>query len=168
MPTTTTICDTCGSDFTRTHAACHPPKYCSRRCSTIARNAVRGARDATGRLINRRCPNCDGVKYYKSLTCGNCARSKPKSERAALTLGTLREQFDTLAYHAKIRMWARAACPDRACVVCGYDKHIDVCHIRAVKDFPVTATIAEVNAISNLVPLCPNHHWEFDNGYLAW
>lgn len=52
------------------------------------------------------------------------------------------------------------------CVICGYDKHVEVCHIRRVADFPATSTIEEINDIKNLVSLCPNHHWEFDNGML--
>jgi hypothetical protein len=41
-----------------------------------------------------------------------------------------------------------------------------VCHRRDVADFPDTATVREINALSNLVGLCPTHHWEFDNGCL--
>lgn len=29
------------------------------------------------------------------------------------------------------------------------------------------ATISDVNDPSNLVALCKNHHWEFDNGHLS-
>ena len=52
-------------------------------------------------------------------------------------------------------------------VVCGYSIHYEVRHIRAVKSFPDTATMAEVHNINNLIALCPNHHWEFDNGLLV-
>ena len=55
---------------------------------------------------------------------------------------------------------------DCKCVVCGYNKHIEVAHIKAVADFDDSATIAEINDINNLIGLCPNHHWEFDNGLL--
>ena len=34
------------------------------------------------------------------------------------------------------------------------------------KDFDDNNTIAEINDISNLIGLCPNHHWEYDNGLL--
>ena len=27
-------------------------------------------------------------------------------------------------------------------------------------------TIEEINNINNLIGLCPNHHWEYDNGLL--
>jgi hypothetical protein len=53
------------------------------------------------------------------------------------------------------------------CVNCGYNKHYEVCHIRAINDFPLDATIATVNDLSNLVALCPNCHWEFDHNLLT-
>jgi len=52
------------------------------------------------------------------------------------------------------------------CKVCGYFLHTEVCHIKDVKDFPGDALIKEVNHIDNLVALCRNHHWEFDNGHI--
>ena len=48
----------------------------------------------------------------------------------------------------------------------GYDKHYEVCHIKAVSDFSEDTPITVINHIDNLVALCPNHHWEFDNGLL--
>lgn len=53
-----------------------------------------------------------------------------------------------------------------ACSVCGYDKHVEIAHIKAVSDFDDSATIAEINSVDNLIALCPNHHWEYDNGVL--
>lgn len=55
----------------------------------------------------------------------------------------------------------------KVCLICGYAKHADVCHIRAISSFPGEATCGEINQRSNLVYLCPNHHWEFDHGNLA-
>ena len=49
----------------------------------------------------------------------------------------------------------------KKCHICGYD-HIQICHIRDVSDFPDDALISEINALLNLIPLCPNHHREFD------
>lgn len=51
----------------------------------------------------------------------------------------------------------------KACNSCGYDKHYEICHIRAVSDFPDEALVEEINSIDNLMALCPNCHWEFDN-----
>jgi hypothetical protein len=55
----------------------------------------------------------------------------------------------------------------KQCAHCGYSLHVDTCHIKDVKDFPDTATVSEINSLDNLIYLCKNHHWEFDNGYLT-
>lgn len=55
---------------------------------------------------------------------------------------------------------------EHKCAICGYDKHIEIAHIKAVSDFDDNATVGEINAISNLIGLCPNHHWEYDNNII--
>jgi len=64
-----------------------------------------------------------------------------------------------IADHAKSIKWGAEQCEN-----CGYDRHVDVAHVRAVSDFPKDAKLIEVNAQSNLLYLCPNCHREFDNG----
>ena len=51
----------------------------------------------------------------------------------------------------------------KRCICCGYDKHYEVAHIRSVSDFNDDALIPEINNVNNLIALCPNHHWEYDN-----
>ena len=46
---------------------------------------------------------------------------------------------------------------------CGYDKHYEICHIKAVSSFTENCLMEEINHIDNLIALCPNCHWEFDN-----
>lgn len=53
------------------------------------------------------------------------------------------------------------------CIVCGYNKHVEIAHIRAVADFSDGDLLSEINHPDNLVGLCPNHHWEFDNGLIS-
>lgn len=51
----------------------------------------------------------------------------------------------------------------KCCLVCGYSKTYEVAHIKGVADFNGNSLISEINDISNLIALCPNHHWEYDN-----
>jgi HNH endonuclease len=67
--------------------------------------------------------------------------------------------------HDANRSYDRSGKP-KCCLVCGYSTHIEICHVRPVSQFPGSALIADINASSNLVALCPLHHWEFDNGVL--
>lgn len=50
--------------------------------------------------------------------------------------------------------------------MCGYDKFVEIAHIKAVSEFDESALISDINSIDNLIALCPNHHWEYDNGVL--
>jgi|APGre2960657373_1045057.scaffolds.fasta_scaffold21147_2 5-methylcytosine-specific restriction endonuclease McrA len=52
------------------------------------------------------------------------------------------------------------------CKICGYDKHVELCHIKSIKSFPDDALLEDMNSEKNIVPLCPNCHWEFDHGIL--
>lgn len=53
------------------------------------------------------------------------------------------------------------------CKICGYNNHIEVAHIKAVSEFTEDTPISVINSIENLIGLCPNHHWEYDNGILT-
>lgn len=52
------------------------------------------------------------------------------------------------------------------CAICGYNKHVEIAHIKAVSDFDDSTLVSEINHPNNLIGLCPNHHWEYDNGLL--
>lgn len=54
----------------------------------------------------------------------------------------------------------------KVCSNCGYNKHVEVCHIKSVSSFDNNIKISEINNINNLIYLCPNCHWEFDNNIL--
>lgn len=60
------------------------------------------------------------------------------------------------------RVWSASGKPLK-CVVCGYNAHVEIAHIKAVSDFSDETLVKDINAIENLTALCPNHHWEFDN-----
>lgn len=70
----------------------------------------------------------------------------------------------TVAKHAR-KVMEQANIP-KICIICSYSLHVHVCHIRPVQDFNSSVLIRDINSIDNLVYLCPNHHWELDNGFL--
>lgn len=82
-----------------------------------------------------------------------------------------KENYTLGEYHAKVRGNARQVYKllnkPKACAACGYDLHVEVCHVRDVESFPLEATLDVVNAPSNLVALDKRCHWEFDNGFLT-
>lgn len=56
---------------------------------------------------------------------------------------------------------------EKKCFLCDYKTHIEIAHIRSVSSFSENSLISEINDINNLIYLCPNHHWEFDNEKLS-
>jgi predicted restriction endonuclease len=54
-----------------------------------------------------------------------------------------------------------------SCSICGYSRHVEVSHKRAISSFPLDTPVSVVNSRDNIWPLCPNHHLEFDNGVLG-
>lgn len=140
------------------------PKFCSRSCSAIFQNKEKPRR----KRIPRYCRNCQIILAHeeRSTFCIDCRFSRANANK---TIGELigKRRYQK---HSQIRNMAREffmrVTENLSCAVCGYDKHIEVCHIRPMYSFSEDSLVSEVNHIDNLLGLCPNHHWEFDKGFL--
>lgn len=117
------------------------------------------------------CPRCGNRRIKNTAQrCIDCYLSDVRS----ITIGEIRSMYKdktALAVAAKIRGYGATIYKNsgkpKYCINCGYSKFFEVCHIRPVKDFPDTATMAEVHALDNLIALCCNCHWEHDHGMLT-
>ncbi len=116
--------------------------------------------------INKRCNELNiKIPFEKS-------NEKGKRYIKNVTKGQLKEDKNTYQrYRSAIRREAekvfKESGMDYKCVICGYDKHIEIAHIKSVSDFSDSTKISEINDTHNLIALCPNHHWEFDNNKLS-
>ena len=139
-------------------------KYCSRSCA----NHVNGRLFPSRKRVARSCKHCGAALASRRTTCDGCNPSRV--DWRSVSLGQLKAKA-LQQYAAQVRSLARAtyrqAGRPRACAVCGYDTHYEVCHVRPINEFLPTDAVADVNAFDNLVALCPNHHWEFDHGHLS-
>lgn len=132
----------------------------------------------------------DGVKpsviKKKKFCSKECLRGKysliyPKKEKTEkLPKELIQDKYSKSDIFSKCKNWqsARSIIQKHArkiynssgklkqCLICGYVKHYEVCHIKSVSSFENKVKIKEINDISNLIALCPNCHWEFDNGLL--
>ncbi len=125
------------------------------------------------------------VKQFCDRSCATSFNNSKKPKREKQTVEKIKKEsiVDTSTkkeLFSRLKNWqtARTAIRKRAqitydksdkpkqCSKCGYDKHYEICHIKAVSDFSDDSLISEINDIDNLVALCPNCHWEFDNGLL--
>lgn len=133
-------------------------KFCSRSCSITFNNKVNPKRKTK---LTKFC-SCGKIKNHKSKQCLNCYKIKRDIGLITLAEVIYSNQQNSNKY-AKIRSHARFKFKDiKSCQKCGYSKHIERCHIKAIKDFPLSATLNEINDRNNLLFLCPNCHWEYD------
>jgi hypothetical protein len=94
--------------------------------------------------------------------------SKGKSKIGERLLSYYATRKDANRYNA-IRENAKIIARDlpRKCCICSYDKHVEVCHRKAISKFPLNTPVKVINHITNLALLCRNHHWEFDNNLIV-
>lgn len=142
------------------------PKYCCRSCAAT----VTGSQYPKRKLTNT-CTSCPTLVSSRRLRCDSCWAFHYETTRKNKTLGEYRHDKSLKGkhrswVHAEIRGFARRwnkQLVNEPCRHCGYDKHVEIAHIKAISAFSDDALLGEVNSRENLLPLCPNCHWEFDN-----
>lgn len=153
------ICEECGQPIMpKPHQTVHDvrhQRFCGRSCAATHNNK-RGA------VLLVECVHCGASipKYYDGRNSRKHCESCWAAMQSAVALrtkapGNRRE----IANHAEAALNGRL----RICEKCGYDKHVERCHVRPVSDFPDGTTFAVINDPANLVYLCPNCHWELDH-----
>ena len=126
-------------------------KFCNHSCSAIYNN----------------------LKRDKKVKVETPKKERPKKFEYLEGL-TKKELFDLRGIYYKFRAIVRkhahhtfmTSDKPKKCMECGYDKHVEVCHIKSVSEFEEGSLVTEINHIDNLIGLCPTHHWEFDNKLL--
>lgn len=112
------------------------------------------------------CPKCGLNKGIKHV------QKDSDSRKGTLLKMTLKEAsyLDGSANkYSRVRSSARVIFKDllkNPCQVCGYDKHVELCHIKPIASFEENTLLKEINTKDNLIMLCPNCHWELDHGLL--
>ena len=138
------------------------PKFCSRSCSVSYNNKLNPRRKKEGN-----CKNCGRSIRSAWTYCEDCRgiRTIPQIDDLTLEKAIYIKHHRSSAF-ALVRSRARSILKQLgivSCQNCGYDKHIEACHIRAVSSFSPDTKLSEINHPDNLRGLCPNCHWEFDN-----
>lgn len=135
-------------------------KYCGRSCAVKINNKIPKRKGRAWICTYCLSPVKRGRKY-----CDTC-RDQPSDN---ISIGELRgsakyQRSAQIRDHAR-KVYGSSSLP-KECLVCGYSVHIEICHREPIRNFDETTTLNVVNNLSNLVPLCRNHHWEFDNEIL--
>jgi len=151
------------------------PKFCSRSCSAIHNNKTAPKRPSKPRPCSLCKNEFTPERNVRSTLCDVCRNTRTSDYIKTKTLAEYHSAISIIGKHPSWRnshirvlnrQWNKHLIQN-PCRNCGYDKHVELCHIRPITDFPDTATVGEVNSESNNVPLCRNCHWEFDKGLIT-
>lgn len=143
------------------------PKFCSRSCSVSYNNKIQPKRKTK---LYKTCCKCDALVTHKRKYCDYCFKNYFIPNKRIPKDLTLKEAI-YLRHHrssayALVRTRARTVIKNHSinkCQKCGYDKHIEACHIKSISSFSEDTLVSVINDINNLMALCPNCHWEFDH-----
>lgn len=122
-------------------------RFCSRSCAAFYNNAKRERKEKIKKIKENIDLFLSKTKKELLLSCKNYFSFR-----------------STITKHA--RKVIKKSNKDLICNNCGYNKHVETCHIKSVSSFTDDSTIEEINNLKNLIYLCPNCHWEYDNNIL--
>ena len=146
-----------------------PKNFCSRTCAAKYNNKVKPKRKVEGSCKSCNSPIASSLSYCKSCS-PHIPVVKGKFYYDDKTLEEATRNGKKASRYCQIREYARKVLAKsgrpKSCANCGYDKHVETCHIKSISSFDSTTTIGEINDLSNLIYLCPNCHWELDKGIL--
>lgn len=159
-------CTNCGVSVER-----HPSElrkvrnsFCSMSCAAKFNNKT-----AIKRPLVNTCKDCSTVIRSNASYCKQCFDGSLIQNRTIASVIETRKndanRFTGIRTHARKKLIEHD--PIRKCICCEYDKHVEVCHVRDIADFPIDTLVSEVNNIDNLVWMCRNHHWEFDHDLMS-
>jgi len=160
-------CENCENEVNRLPSELKKSKsghvFCSRSCAATFNNKKHPKRHLT-----KTCNMCKKLIRSDLKYCGECYRKKHFISHKTLE-EAIKNRKDNNRYN-QIRQISRKKYLEsnrkKCCEVCGYDIHIEICHIKDISSFSKDSLISEINDLSNLIALCRNHHWELDNGHL--
>jgi len=143
------------------------PRFCSKSCAAKTTN-----KESPKRKLTRLCTKCNSViRNSKSTLCEDHFQKHKVRFRQDLTIGEYRNKLSVKGKHpswfnSHARHFARSWLKhlrELPCAKCGYELHVELAHVKSVSSYPDETKLAEVNKEENVIQLCPNCHWEFDN-----
>lgn len=140
-------------------------KFCSKSCAAILNNKKYPKRS----LGEKHFCQCGNKKNTGAKRCRDCWKKDGIGEK---TLGEIADYkySGSLRWHPvrgnAVYLMRRWNLPKK-CFKCEWDKHVEVDHKIKISNFPLDTLIKVVNSRENLCYLCPNCHWEKENGALV-
>jgi predicted restriction endonuclease len=108
---------------------------------------------------------------YRKYRCEHHLELYKANKYKTKTIGEYRNMISVKGKHASwlhshVRNFARSWLKHLTklpCKFCGYKEHVELAHIKGVSEFNDKELLSVVNSEKNVIQLCPNCHWEFDN-----
>ena len=168
-------CEYCKKEFDKPNFLIKKSKrhFCSRKCGCLNATKLRW-KNHTLLYNSCKCSKCGNYRHYKckSTLCQRCYSENITEKNKNFTMGDIKKKHQKRKnswYSAEIRNYARiwnSHLNNTPCQKCGYYNHTEFCHIKPISQYDNETKLKIINDDSNLLILCPNHHWEFDNGFL--
>lgn len=147
------------------------PKFCSRSCAAKYNNVMYPKRKSQKKCIvcgeptlSHRHSRCETHwleyrnNHYKNITVGEYRSKKSLKNRHPSWKNSYIRNF--------ARSWLKHLA-ELPCAMCGYNKHVELCHIKPISEFTDDTLLGDVNNEDNVIQLCPNCHWEFDHNIIS-
>lgn len=163
-------CANCGKEVVKSanqiRKAKHGKNYCSSSCAAISNNKIT---TEFKKKKTKVCKRCSNLVFSNYSYCKECWKILGSIDNITLYDVAGERAMDATRYspiRARCRRVYEKSDRPKCCLKCGYDKHYEVCHIKAISEFSLESLISEINSKENTVALCPNCHWEFDHGFI--
>lgn len=150
------------------------PRFCNRSCAAKKINAETPKRKRT-----KICSRCDEIiAHYQTSFCEKHLKERKEELILKCPNTKLEDYWNRSSIKDKHPSWKNnhirnlnrywnKSLLELPCANCGYNKHVELCHIKPISSFDGKSLLSEVNSIDNIIQLCPNCHWEFDNNFLT-
>lgn len=167
----TKVCAYCNRTY---HPHQNRSIYCGRKCAGLGYSVKYGKSEfffGKRKKPSTPCLNCSKpIQKRNASNTTNLCRICFHESKQNIQLKDINPGLNSVKRFRALRCAARYLLDKlwdkKQCHFCFYNKHVEVCHIKAIVDFPETALLKEVNDKSNLILLCPTHHWELDHNLL--
>ena len=140
--------------------------FCSRACGALYASSKVDYINRKHKEKTKKCKKCGELILKRQTYCHSCVTKGYNNEHLKnRTIDQITYKDKGSNRYAVIRDQAKRITNKRTqvCCKCGYNKHVETCHIKDIGEFSKDSKLEEVNNPSNLILLCPNCHWEFDH-----
>jgi hypothetical protein len=166
-------CPSCGGLKKTTSKICSKCRYPA-KVITLCLNCNKETTNPSDKMISNRrkpehkCKVCETPIGHNQRYCSDdCKSVTSMMNNTMCHYNQIKGNGKYNSIRAKARILYQQSQKPYVCYNCGYDKHVQICHLKPLHLFADDTLISIVNDLNNLIALCPNCHWELDNNILS-